>query len=185
MLAFIGPTVAPIAGAYIAQGANSWRWIFWTTSILDVAVQLGALFFLRETYAPTIMARKVAKIRKQQTDNNNDTNNPNLLRSAYDTPDKTPGAIMRKRLVLPFIMLFAHPVVQLSSIYRAFMYGIMYLVLSTFNKVWQVQYGMSTTTASLNYLSLCVGFLVGLQISHPLMDGVSTCLLPFSSLPLA
>lgn len=163
MLTFIGPTVAPIVGAYIAQGV-SWRWIFWTASILDVAVQVAAVFFLKETYAPTILARKVSRLRQQ-------TGNPSL-RSTYDSADRL-SAMMRKRLVLPFVMLVAHPVVQLSSIYRAFMYGIMYLVLSTFNKVWQEYYGMSTTTASLNYLSLCVGFLIGLQISHPLMDGVS------------
>ncbi|KAK7755377.1 hypothetical protein SLS62_002604 [Diatrype stigma] len=162
MLTFIGPTVAPIVGAYIAQGA-SWRWIFWTASILDVAVQVAALLFLKETYAPTILARKASRLRKQ-------TGNPSL-RSPYDSDDGL-GAVMRKRLVLPFVMLLAHPVVQLASIYRAFMYGIMYLVLSTFNKVWQEYYGMSTTTASLNYLSLCIGFLIGLQISHPLIDGL-------------
>ena len=163
-LTFIGPTVAPIVGAYIGEG-TSWRWVFWVTSILDVVVQVAAFFFLRETYAPTVLARKAAKMRKE-------TGNPEL-RSCLETPGKFKNAVVRKRLVLPFIMLVAHPAVQLTSIYRAFMYGLMYLVLSTFNQVWEEQYRMSKTTASLNYLSLCIGFLLGLQISHPLMDGVS------------
>ncbi len=32
---------------------------------------------------------------------------------------------------------------------------------------------MDKGTASLNYLSLGVGFMIGLQISHPLIDKVS------------
>lgn len=30
------------------------------------------------------------------------------------------------------------------------------------------------TISSLHYLSLCLGFMIGLQISHPLIDGVSS-----------
>lgn len=119
MLTFVGPTVAPIAGAYISEN-TTWRWIFWSTSMFDVLVQVTALIFLKETFAPAILAKKVSRLRKE-------TKNPDL-RSEYDNPDKTWGAIMRKRLLLPFVMLFAHPAVQLPSIYRAFMYGIMYLV---------------------------------------------------------
>jgi len=38
--------------------------------------------------------------------------------------------------------------------------------------VFEDVYDMDTGHASLNYLSLCLGFMIGLQISHPLMDGV-------------
>ncbi|KAH9996183.1 MFS multidrug transporter-like protein [Xylariaceae sp. FL0662B] len=161
MLTFIGPTVAPIVGAYISEH-TTWRWIFWSTSLFDVLVQALAFFFLEETYAPRILAKKAARLRKE-------TKNPNI-RTEFEKPDKTLGAIMRRRLILPFIMLFAHPAVQAPSLYRAFMYGVMYLVLSTFSDVWEKGYEMSKGVGSLNYLSLCIGFLIGLQISHPLMD---------------
>lgn len=69
-------------------------------------------------------------------------------------------------------MLFTHPAVQFPSIYRAYLYGVMYLVLSTFPLVFEEAYDQDTGVASLNYLSLCVGFMIGLQISHPLMDKV-------------
>ncbi|ORY55891.1 MFS multidrug transporter-like protein [Pseudomassariella vexata] len=163
MLTFIGPTVAPIVGAYISEN-TTWRWIFWSTSMFDVFVQLAALFFLKETYAPAILGNKAAKLRKE-------TGNP-YIRTEYDNTGKTFGAIIRKRLVLPFFMLVAHPAVQLPSIYRAFMYGMMYLVLSTFDQVWITTYRMPKGVASLNYLSLCLGFIIGLQISHPLIDNL-------------
>ncbi|KAI1874036.1 uncharacterized protein JN550_002615 [Neoarthrinium moseri] len=161
MLTFMGPTLAPIVGAFISVH-TSWRWVFWSTSIFDAFVQIAALLFLKESYAPRILAVQAKKLRKM-------TGNPNI-RSKFDSPDKTLGRIMRKRLVLPLIMLFTHPAVQLPSLYRAFTYGIMYLILSTFNQVWEDVYDMKREIASLNYLSLCVGFMIGLQISHPLID---------------
>lgn len=52
--------------------------------------------------------------------------------------------------------------------------------LSTFPLVWEGVYRMETGVASLNYLSLGVGFIIGLQICAPLIDRV--CIEP-SSLP--
>ncbi|KAF2267738.1 MFS multidrug transporter-like protein [Lojkania enalia] len=159
MLTFIGPCVAPICGAYVSMN-TTWRWIFWSTSIFDVLVQAMALFFLRETFAPTILARKAKKLQKQTGKN---------VRTEYDSNERF-SKILRKRLVLPFIMMFTHPAVQAPSIYRAYLYGVMYLVLSTFPLVWEEAYDQDTGIGSLNYLSLCIGFMLGLQISHPLMD---------------
>ena len=69
-------------------------------------------------------------------------------------------------------MLLFHPAVQAPSLYRAFLYGVMYLVLSTFSPLLLDAYDMSRETASLHYLSLGIGFIIGLQISHPVMDGL-------------
>ena len=162
MLTFIGPCVAPICGAYISAN-TTWRWIFWSTSLFDVLVQVLAFFFLGETFAPTILRRKAKKIRKSTG---------REARTKFDTDERF-SRILRKRLVLPFIMMFTHPAVQAPSLYRAYLYGIMYLVLSTFPFVFGTTYDQEAGIASLNYLSLCAGFMIGLQISHPLMDGVS------------
>jgi hypothetical protein len=98
---------------------TSWRWIFWSTSVFDVFVQVAAFFFLKETYAPKVLASKARRLTKA-------TGQTYL--TPYDRPDKSLASIMRRRLTIPFIMLFAHPAVQAPSIYRAFLYGIMYLV---------------------------------------------------------
>lgn len=118
MLTFIGPVVAPIVGAYISMN-TTWRWIFWSTSLFDVLVQVAAFFFLKETYAPRILANKAKRMHKE-------TGKRYL--TPYDQPDKTNAAIMRRRLVVPLIMLVAHPAVQAPSVYRAYLYGVMYLV---------------------------------------------------------
>lgn len=167
MLTWIAPCVAPICGAYISQGV-SWRWIFFATSIFTVFVQATAVFFLTETFAPAILAKKAKIIRKAMKGIRPDI----VVRTEYETGDRF-SKILRKRLILPFIMMFTHPATQAPSIYRAYLYGVMYLMLSTFPMVFEEVYDMSVGTASLNYLSLCLGFMIGLRISHPLMDGVS------------
>ncbi|RYO90364.1 hypothetical protein DL766_001173 [Monosporascus sp. MC13-8B] len=163
MLTFISPCVAPIVGGFMSE-AISWRWIFWVTSMFDVVVQVAAFLFLNETYAPRILGKKAAKLRKK-------TGNQNI-RTEYDNPDKTLGSILRRRLILPFIMFFTHPAVQAPSLYRAFLYGVQYLVLATFSWVWTELYNVDAGISSLHYLALCIGFIIGLQISHPLMDGL-------------
>jgi MFS family permease len=117
ILTFIAPALAPIVGAFVSNRLN-WRWIFYITSIFDVIIQVAALFFLRETYAPTILARKARKLRKKTGD----------MTYRTETEQEPFWHIFRRALVRPFIMLFLHPAVQAPSIYRAFLYGIMYLV---------------------------------------------------------
>ncbi|KAF1828442.1 MFS general substrate transporter [Decorospora gaudefroyi] len=134
MLTWIAPCVGPICGAYISTGEN-WRWVFFSTSLFTVLVQIAALIFLSETFAPAILANKAKVVRKALKHVNKDV----AVKTEYETGDRM-SRILRKRLTLPFIMI----------------------------------------TASLNYLSLCLGFIIGLQISHPLMDGV----IYFSSLTI-
>jgi MFS family permease len=167
ILTWLAPCIAPICGAYILTGAN-WRWIFFATSIFTLFVQLAALLFLSETFAPAILAKKAKAVRNITKDTQDGAV---VVRTEFQTGDCM-SRILRKRLVLPFIMMFTHPATQAPSVYRAFLYGVMYLMLSTFPAVFKQAYNMSVGNASLNYLSLCLGFMIGLQISHPLMDGV-------------
>jgi hypothetical protein len=61
---------------------------------------------------------------------------------------------------------------QAMALFRAYQYGLMYLVLATFNRVFEGAYNQSVGRASLNYLSLGVGFVIGLQISGFMQDKV-------------
>lgn len=108
-----------LAGGFIAQ-LTTWRWIFWSTSIADAAVQILGFLFLRETYAPKILAQKAKRLRKE-------TGNLDL-HTQWQSPDRTFWKILRTNLVRPFIMLFTQPCIQALALYRAYLYGLMYLV---------------------------------------------------------
>ncbi|KAL2207904.1 MFS general substrate transporter, partial [Sarocladium strictum] len=158
---FLGPAVGPIAAGYLTQYLN-WRWIFWTVSIADVIVQIVAFLFLPETYAPKILLQKARRLRKQ-------TGN-SKLRTKWERPDHTFGQVLRTNFVRPFRMLFTQPALQVTALYRAYLYGLMYLVFASFPMVFSQQYKQEPGPASLNFISLGVGFVIGLQISGPLID---------------
>lgn len=118
-MGFIGPTMAPIVGAYMAENLD-WRWIFYTTSIMALVCHAASLIWFKETYAQKLLGDKAARLRKE-------TGNPRL-HTRYEKPGVSRATALRKSLMLPVIMLVAHPAVQVPMLYRGFVYGIMMLV---------------------------------------------------------
>ncbi|KAI9338063.1 hypothetical protein DFJ73DRAFT_618482, partial [Zopfochytrium polystomum] len=54
----------------------------------------------------------------------------------------------------PFILLFTQPIVQIVSLYMAYIYGLLYLVLSTFTQLWIERYHESVAVSGIHYLAL-------------------------------
>jgi hypothetical protein len=79
---------------------------------------------------------------------------------------------LRVSLVRPFRLLLTQPIVIALALYMAYLYGLMYLLLSTFPTLWEQRYGMSVGVGSLNYIGLGVGFFVGVQAVAPLNDAI-------------
>jgi MFS family permease len=126
---FIGPAVGPIAGGYIAQH-TTWRWVFWSASILELVVQILAFLFLKETYAPVLLGKKAKALR-------NETGNGDLS-TLWQGPDHSIKKILMKSLVRPLIMLTTQPALQALALFRAYQYGLMCLVY-----VWKQFYHVS------------------------------------------
>ncbi|KAK9313992.1 major facilitator superfamily domain-containing protein [Lipomyces starkeyi] len=157
----LGPAVGPIAGGFIVAN-STWRWVFYATSIADAAIQVSGVFFLRETYAPKILHHKCEKLKKQ-------TGNLSL-RTEYDDGLHSLSSKLLISAVRPFRLLGTQPIVQVLAIYMAYIYGMLFLVLSTFPTLWTGRYQESSGISSLNYVALGVGFFIGAQFSAPLND---------------
>jgi MFS family permease len=159
----LGPAVGPIAGGFIAEN-TTWRWVFYATTIADGLIQVCGLFFLQETYPPVLLQRKKKKLVKE-------TGNE-ALHTEWDDPNRTVMAALRISLVRPFRLLGTQVIVQVLAIYMAYLYGLMYLVLSTFPTLWETEYHESVGIGGLNYISLGVGFFLGTQICAPCQDRI-------------
>ncbi|PYI06810.1 MFS general substrate transporter [Aspergillus sclerotiicarbonarius CBS 121057] len=162
----LGPAIGPIAGGFVTQN-TTWRWIFYATTIADGVIQFFGLFLLRETYTPIILQRKKRHLIKQ-------TGNPHLYTEFDQHPDRTFFTTLQTAMVRPFRLLGTQIIVQLLALYMAYIYGLSYLVFTTFPTLWTSPsyYHESTGIAGLNYISLGVGFLLGTQIAAPLQDRI-------------
>jgi multidrug resistance protein len=63
-----GPVLGPIVGGFVGETIG-WRWMFWVSLIFA-----GVMFILKatlpETYAPAILKKRAAKLRKETGDEN-------------------------------------------------------------------------------------------------------------------
>jgi len=159
----LGPAVGPIAGGFITEN-TTWRWAFWATCIACAAIQISGLFFLRETYVPELLKRKKLALIKK-------TGNKDL-HTEYDDPDRKFSKVLRTALSRPFVLIATQPIVQALAVYIAYVYGIMYLVLATFPRLFTSPqyYNESIGISGLNYISLGLGFFLGAQIGARLND---------------
>ncbi|KAL8871381.1 MAG: hypothetical protein Q9174_002774, partial [Haloplaca sp. 1 TL-2023] len=157
----LGPAIGPIMGGFVTEH-TTWRWVFYVTSFADVLIQFMGLFFLRETYAPKILHLKAKKLRRE-------TGNPNL-HTAHEQAEGGLLDLLKNNAGRPFRLLGTQPIVQVLCIYIAYIYGLMYLILATFPVLWTERYHESIGIAGLNYLSMAVGFTLGVQILSPLND---------------
>ncbi|KAE8372307.1 FAD binding domain-containing protein [Aspergillus bertholletiae] len=159
----LGPAVGPIAGGFIAE-RTTWRWVFYSTSIADGVIQVMGLFFLRETYAPKILRTRAKQLRK-------DTGDASYQTEA-EQQNKTLPEVLSTALVRPFRLLATQPIVQALATYMAYVYGILYLMSSTFPVLWTSPeyYNESIGIGGLNYISLGIGYCLGSQICARLND---------------
>lgn len=167
----LGPAIGPIAGAFIAQN-TTWRWAFYATTIADAIIQGAGLFFLQETYVPVLLVWKKKRLIKE-------TGNT-ALHTPYDHPDRTVGKTMRIALERPFRMITTQVIVQAIAVYMLYVYGLIYVVLTSFPTLWSSPqpkgYGEALGIGGLNYISLGLGFFVGAQVCAPLQDRIYVAL---------
>ena len=130
----------------------------------DAVIQLAGLFLLKETYPPKLLLEKAKRLRRE-------TGNE-ALHTEFEHPDRTLANTLRRSLVRPFKLLGTQLIVQVLACYMAYLYGITYLVLSTFPGLWANEYHESIGIGGLSYISLGIGFFIGTQICAPISDRI-------------
>lgn len=149
----VGPVVAPIIAGFIAEH-TTWRWVLWVLTIISGITAVFGLVFYKETYAPVLLQKKAARLRKE-------TGNEHL-HTVFEITKLPFSAQLYIAVTRPIRMIFLHPIITGLGLYMAFVYGFMYLMLVTFPRLWTVYYGFSLGISGLMYISLGIGFSSGL-----------------------
>ncbi|MCJ1380893.1 hypothetical protein MMC17_004002 [Xylographa soralifera] len=157
----LGPVIGPIVGGFVTVDLG-WRWMFWLILILSSVVSLLAVVVMRETYEPVLLERKAVQSRKA-------TGNDRLQARTYNK-DLTPRQLLGRAIIRPTKMLLFSPIVLLLSIYCAFMFGLIYLLFTTFPAVFEKTYGFGPDIAGLAYLGLGLGMIFGIGLFAVLSD---------------
>ncbi|KAJ5398469.1 MFS transporter [Penicillium sp. CMV-2018d] len=156
----LGPVFGPVIGGFVTEYLG-WRWTFWLILILAGVISLLALVLMRETFEPAILERKAAAMRKS-------TGNSQLRARTYNK-DRTPAQILARATVRPLKMLLS-PIILPLSLYCAFMFGLIYLLFTTFPAVLETTYHFATDISGLVYLGLGVGMIISIGLFAVLSD---------------
>ncbi|KAH0522817.1 hypothetical protein TsFJ059_006606 [Trichoderma semiorbis] len=152
----VGPTVAPVIGGFVSETIG-WRWVNWLSFIPAAIVVVAMILLNRETNHRVLIERKTKRLQKELSQPE--------LRSCYTDPD---APVLSKRQILtlglirPLKMLFRSPNIFGLSLYIAFAYGCLYLLYNTIPTTFEGSYGWTLGITGLVYLTLLVGYGIGL-----------------------
>ncbi|KAI3610705.1 mfs multidrug [Moniliophthora roreri] len=154
-------------GMAMAFSSLGWTLNWTTTRWVDrpeKPLAMGILIFLRETYAPELLKRKARLLRKE-------SGKPNI-RSCFEVPDRHWTTVMGCGITKPLVFLGTEPIVQVFALYMAVLYGVLYLSLTTFVKVYTDQYGENSGVAGMHYLAIALGSTVGGQVGARVLNKI-------------
>jgi len=124
--------------------------------ITAVSLFLVSLATVSETYAPIILQRKAAQLRF--------TTRNWALHSLRDEEPVTRVYLLRKYALKPAHMMIREPILTCMTAFMSLVYAIMYLLFIGIPYAFQIERGWSATEASLPYLGLFGGYLIGFAI---------------------
>jgi hypothetical protein len=132
-------------------------------------IQFFGFFYLDESYAPLLLERKADEIRKTM---DAEKAQHQHVRTVFQSDDRHWKRIMSKALVRPFAIFFREPIMQLLGVYMAFIYGLIYLFLTTMPSIFGRVYHEKPGIAGLHYLAIGVGLSGASQVNARMLDKV-------------
>ena len=152
-----GPVSAPAISGFIAEN-TSWRWVFAVGTLFAVAA-IPIIGCMPETFAPVLLSRKAARLRKE-------TGDPNII-AKTDLQKKTFRHVVTVVMTRPYRMLFQEVIVMCVSAYCALAYAIFYLYFEAYPIIFQGPdsvYGWSYGLAGLAFIPIGLGSLFAAPI---------------------
>ena len=156
---FVGPIAGPVMGSFISQSYLGWRWTAWITLIMASFFGIIAFIVVPETFSPLILKRRAQRMR-QETKNW-------AIHSKIEETRPNPHDIATKYLLRPAKMIILEPILLLITLYMALIYAILYLFFESFPIAFSELRGWNEGVASLPFLSLFIGVIIGaLYVSY-------------------
>jgi len=138
-----------VIGGFVYQYLG-WRWDHWVVLIVS-AMALVFVAIIPETYAPTLLRRRAATLRKEK--------NNEKYWSVYD--DRQPfWPLLRVNLSRPFVLMVTEPILIFWDIYVAIVYGVLYLCFVAYPIVFSGIRGWNAGFSGLAFCGIGTGTLI-------------------------
>ncbi|KAJ9154866.1 Fluconazole resistance protein 1 [Pleurostoma richardsiae] len=154
---FLGPSIGPIVGGFLGE-TEGWRWIEGVMAIFTGVLWIVCSMLVPETYAPVILRRRAAKLTKL-------TGKVHISKLELQHQKKTMAHQFKVALSRPWVLLFKEPIVFLTSLYMAIIYGTLYMMFAAFPIVFQQYRGWSQGIGGLAFLGVTVGMMVAVSFA--------------------
>ncbi|KAM0806558.1 putative Synaptic vesicle transporter [Seiridium cardinale] len=164
----LGPVIGPVIGGFLSQKAG-WRWIYWLLFILGSLTFILQVLVSKETNLRVIQARRRAfEGRPLKWWHRLD------WYATVDASDEEGGREfnLAQSMLRPWKFIFTSPITGLLCLYSGFVYGLLYLLLTTITTVFVVNYHWSIGESGLSYIGIGIGFLLGVVIIGGTSDRV-------------
>ncbi|KAK7967005.1 uncharacterized protein PG986_001282 [Apiospora aurea] len=154
---FLGPSIGPIAAGFLGEAAG-WRWIEGLMAAFTGLLWIIVSLTVPETYTPVILRRRAEKLTKL-------TGKVHISMLDAGKPKKTVSQEFKVALSRPWKLLFREPIVFLTALYMAIVYGTLYMMFAAFPIVFRQQRGWSAGVSGLAFLGVLVGMMASVTYS--------------------
>ncbi|KAL2889831.1 major facilitator superfamily transporter multidrug resistance [Ceratocystis lukuohia] len=144
-----GPSTGPLIGGFLYQYLG-WRMAAWIVMGAN-GVAVICLLTLKETYAPAILKRKTAQMRKEMDD-------PRYW-CKYDQRVSTIH-LLKLNLSRPFVLSATEPILWFFNIWISLIYGILYLCFVAYPIVFRQYRGWDAAHTGMSFLGIASGVMI-------------------------
>ncbi|RFU35478.1 hypothetical protein B7463_g910, partial [Scytalidium lignicola] len=147
-----GPVTGPLIGGFTAQYLG-WRWTNWLVMILSGA-GWAMCATIKETYAPSILKRRVKKLREETGDDR--------WWCRYEENNVPALEVLKTNIVRPFVLTLTEPILWFWDTYIAVIYAILYLCFVAYPIIYTDDRGWSLGISGLAFTGIGTGTVMGI-----------------------
>ena len=145
---FAGPAIGPLVGGFLSDAAG-WRWLYWIQLILSGVAWLLISFTVPETFTPTLLSSRAAKLRKEKNDDR------------FITEKELDQRPIRQKLkiflIRPLQLLTREPIVMCLALYMSVLYGLLYMFFVAYPVIYQEGKGWNAGSTGLMFIPIAIG----------------------------
>jgi len=145
---YCGPVIGPVVCGWINVGTHRLDLFFWVNMAFAGVIMI-VVGLIPETYAPVILKRRAAKLRKE-------TGNMNII-TEQEKVKLTLHDIIRTSLIRPITMILTEPVLDLMCMYIVLIYAMLYAFFFAYPVIFGKLYSYNDGVIGLMFIPILIG----------------------------